>query len=99
VLSFVVDCHIAFAALYCVLDRVAQCIVGAWCRGGIAFVSLVCLVFFSTPCIGVRLSFLDRLFEYAESSYVPSIEDILRSRVRTVSVSETRFDMEGTAFR
>eukprot|EP00475_Leptophrys_vorax_P044254 TRINITY_DN879_c0_g1_i1.p1 TRINITY_DN879_c0_g1~~TRINITY_DN879_c0_g1_i1.p1 ORF type:complete len:360 (+),score=111.42 TRINITY_DN879_c0_g1_i1:199-1278(+) len=43
--------------------------------------------------------FFGRLNDLASSGYVPSEQDMLRSRVRTTGMVETHFEIDGTPFR
>jgi len=43
--------------------------------------------------------FLDKIHEVSADDYVPSEQDVLRSRVRTTGIVENSFDVEGNQFK
>ncbi|ETO17177.1 hypothetical protein RFI_20151 [Reticulomyxa filosa] len=43
--------------------------------------------------------FFDRMDDIVKPDYIPTQQDLLRSRVRTTSIVETTFEVEGTLFR
>jgi guanine nucleotide-binding protein G(i) subunit alpha len=43
--------------------------------------------------------FFDRIVEISDKNYVPSEQDVLRSRVRTTGIVENEFSIDGNAFK
>ena len=46
-----------------------------------------------------KLSFLDSIDRIAEENYIPTDDDILQARVRTLAVSEHLFNIDGVNYR
>lgn len=55
--------------------------------------------FFPTLSFSDHYSFLDEVDRVADPEYVPTDDDILQARVRTLAVSEHIFDIDGVAYR
>jgi G-protein alpha subunit len=53
----------------------------------------------SSPSSFVIFSFLDNVDKYADPSFVPTEEDVLRSRAKTTGISETDFSIDNTHFK
>lgn len=47
----------------------------------------------------VRRSYLNKVMEIALPTYVPSVEDVLKTRVRTSGIIEESYDIDGVRER
>lgn len=52
-----------------------------------------------TPSLSCPFSYLNSLDRIAESSYVPTQQDVLRVRVPTTGIIEYPFDLQSVIFR
>ena len=48
-------------------------------------------------CVGC--SYLNKVMEVALPTYVPSVEDVLKTRVRTSGIIEESYDIDGVSWR
>lgn len=69
---------------------------GLWRFGNAHLTQLTQLYFFY---FFVAFSFLDSIDRIADLNYVPTDDDILQARVRTLAVSEHLFNIDGVTYR
>lgn len=51
------------------------------------------------PWVDFHLSFLDELDRIGRRDYIPTEQDLLRTRVRTTGIVEVKFQLKGLSFR